>query len=528
MKLLEKIQFADLDNIPQLIKDFLAGSIEDFRSENFSLQNIEQKIQARKEYFSSEKRSVLSQIFEKQMRTVVLSEKQENHLNIIRDENTFTVTTGHQLNLFTGPVFFIYKILQTLKTSQFLKKKFPEYQFVPVFWMATEDHDFEEINHFKTFGRPYEINEKNGGAVGEISISDTDFIKNFESEFENSVFGTELILMMKEAYRTGNSLAEATRILVNRLFSEFGLLILDGNETDLKRLMISVFKKELNNNSLLRGSKKNVDFLIKNYGKAQVNPRGINLFYLSATRNRIEFDGEKFNIVDTDITFTKNEIEQELHSHPEKFSPNALMRPVYQETVLPNIMYIGGNAEIMYWLQLKDYFKSMQLPFPVLVPRNSMLWITEKTLNKIKKLELSARDFLNNFQKITDQKVLENQKILDNIQRLESLLVSSFSELKNVSELTEKSFGNLVKAEEIRQLKSFQRMKKRLLRAEKRKQHELVSRLQQVYLTVNPSGIWQERVLNFSVFYADEGRAWLETCLEEMDVLHPNLLVLVN
>src|SRR5690606_1412379 len=146
----------------------------------------------------------------------------------------------------------------------------------------------------------------------------------------------------------------------------------------LKRLMIPVFKEEFNNNSLLKESKKNVDFLIKNYGKAQVNPRGINIYDLTETRNRREFDGENFNIEDTDITFTKNEIEQELHSQPKKFRPNALMRPVYQETVLPNIMYIGGNAEIMYWLQLKDYFKSMQLPFPVLVPRNSMLWITEK------------------------------------------------------------------------------------------------------------------------------------------------------
>ncbi len=152
------------------------------------------------------------------MSGLTLSSKQKENIENLRLANTFTITTGHQLNLFSGPVFFVYKILQTIKTCTYLKEYFPDFNFVPVYWMASEDHDFAEINHFKTENNYYEINEKSGGPVGRIKINDTYFISEFEEEFKDSVFGTELILMLKEAYKIGNTLTQAIQILVNRLF----------------------------------------------------------------------------------------------------------------------------------------------------------------------------------------------------------------------------------------------------------------------------------------------------------------------
>ncbi len=525
MKTINKISFQNIESIPQLIKDFLNHDIEGFEEHTFSLEHFGKQIHRKQESFTEEQRHILTDALEKQLAHLNLSSKQKENLSHLRLSNTFTITTGHQLNLFSGPVFFVYKILQTIKTGSYLKQNFPDFNFVPVYWMASEDHDFAEINHFKTESGFYETNEKSGGAVGRITIIDTFFISEFEKEFKDYVFGTELILMLKEAYKPGNTLTEAIRILVNRLFSEFGLLILDGDSKDLKTQIKETFKDELLNFSLHENAQDQVNFLTEKYGKVQVNPREINLFYLSDTRDRIDFDGKKYILVDKNISFTEDEIINELNNHPERFSPNALMRPVYQETILPNLAYIGGNAEIMYWLELKDYFSKINVPFPVLIPRNSMLFLKEKTVGKIQRLDLKIEDFFRNFTAVTNNKILENNAVLEALEQKENLLTRQFSELKALAETTEKSFGNMVKAEEVRQLKSFKRMKKRLLHAEKIKRSELLERLENLFLEVNPSGNWQERVYNFSVFFADHGYSWLETCLEEMQIEESKLII---
>jgi len=525
LKTVNKIAFNDIESIPQLVKDFLNQEIEGFEKQTFSFDNFAQQIHQKQNSFDDTQREIIFKTFSDQLSHLTLSSKQKENIESLKSPDTFTITTGHQLNLFSGPIFFVYKILQTIKTCTHLKQKFPDFNFVPVYWMASEDHDFAEINHFKTENNFYEINEKSGGAVGRIKINDTFFISEFEKEFKDSIFGTELILMLKEAYKAGNTLTQAIQILVNRLFSEFGLLILDGDSKELKNQVKDIFKDELINFSLSKTSKEKVDFLTEKYGKVQVNPREINLFYLSETRDRIDFDGENYFVVDTDKKFTKEEIISELENSPEKFSPNALMRPVFQEKVLPNLAYIGGNAEIMYWLELKDYFTKINIPFPVLIPRNSMLFIKEKTLGKIEKLDLKIEDFFQNFTNITNAKILENNSILKSLDDQENSLLNNFSELKSLAETTEKSFGNMVKAEEIRQLKSFKRMRKRLLHAEKIKQKELLERLEKLFLNVHPAKTWQERIFNFSTFFADYGYDWLEACLEEMEVEQSKLII---
>lgn len=525
MKTVNKISFSDIESIPQLIKDFLNHQIEGFEGSTFSSDNFAEQIRLKQNSFKQSQREIISKAFTDQLSELQLSAKQKENIESLKSANTFTITTGHQLNLFSGPVFFVYKILQTIKTCTNLKEKFPDFNFVPVYWMASEDHDFAEINHFKTENNYYELNEKSGGAVGRIKINDTFFISEFEKEFKDSIFGTELILMLKEAYKAGNTLTGAIQIFVNRLFSEFGLLILDGDSRALKNQIKDIFKDELLHFSLHKTSKDKVDFLTEKYGKVQVNPREINLFYLRETRDRIDFDGENYIIVDTDKKFTKEEILEELENFPERFSPNALMRPVYQESILPNLAYIGGNAEIMYWLELKDYFSKITIPFPILIPRNSMLFIKEKTLGKIEKLDLKIEDFFQNFTQITNAKILDNNLVLESLNSQENEIANNFSQLKSLAETTEKSFGNMVKAEEVRQLRSFKRLKKRLLHAEKIKQNELLERLETLFLDVHPAKTWQERIFNFSVFFADFGYSWLETIAEEMEVEQSKLII---
>lgn len=525
MKKLTSVPFLQLESIPSLIKDFLAHKIPGYKHNVFSPENIAAAAEQKCNVYTAEQRETLCRALKAQYADLDLSEKQRENLSALAQLSTVTITTGHQLNLFSGPAFFIYKILQTIRTAEDLSKTFPERRFVPIFWMATEDHDFEEINHFQTAGHYYEINAKSGGAVGRIVIEDDYFISRFEDEFRDTLFGTELIQMLKRAYKKGNTLAQATRLLVQELFADYGLLALDGDDAMLKRSMHDIFKDELLNNSLEKTTRTQVEFLTANYGKVQVNPRDINLFYLSETRNRIERIAESYHIVDADKSFTEAEILEELQSHPERFSPNALLRPVYQEAVLPNVAYIGGNAEVMYWLELGEYFKHAQLPFPILIPRNSMLMLTKKTLGKAARLEVDVADLFRSFAAVSREKLMADNEIMPMLEQQENALKAQFSKLKEAAGLTDQTFGNLVEAEETRQLKSFGRMHKRLLRAEKRRQAEKLQRLEDLFLTVHPANVWQERTYNFSVFYAAWGREWLYNCYEAMETADAELII---
>ncbi len=525
MKKITSIPFTEIDSIPLLIKDFLKQEIPGFENTVFTLENSAKQFELKRNSFTSGQRTILTESIQNQYSGFDLKENQRKNLGLLSEENTFTVTTGHQLNLFSGPVFFIYKILQTIKTAKFLNQQFPENNVVPIFWLASEDHDFEEINHFKTETEFYEISAKSGGAVGRIKVEEDDFISHFEAEFKNAPFGEELISLVKKTYQKGNTLSEATKVLVQELFSDYGLLVLDGDDPALKAQMKAIFKEELLEQQLFKTTGETVQDLSDQYGKVQVNPREINLFYLSKTRNRIEFRQGLYRIVDTDISFSQKEILEELENHPEKFSPNALLRPVYQENILPNLAYIGGNAEIMYWLELKNYFQAIHVPFPLLIPRVSLLYLKEKTFVKIEKSALKISDFFGDFEALKNQEILEDHPVIALLGEQENRLSTQFEELIQAAAITEKTFGNLVDAEKTRQLKSFGRMRKRLLRAEKIKQNEKLNRLDNIYLKVHPGKKWQERTLNFSVFYSDFGAEWLQNCYEEISVDRSELII---
>ncbi|MDL1913549.1 MAG: bacillithiol biosynthesis cysteine-adding enzyme BshC [Bergeyella sp.] len=525
MKVDTRIPFGKIDRVPRLIKDFVEGKIEGFSHLIFNKKNILPALLRKEESFSHKTRTLLCRALEKQYRGYSLDSSQEENLELLRDAKTFTVVTGHQPNLFTGPVFFIYKILQTIKTADHLKKRYPDYSFVPVFWMATEDHDFEEINHFWTENHRYELGGASGGAVGKILVQEDYFISAFEKEFQDCIYGTELIEWMKEAYKKGNSLSEAIRKLTQRIFSRYGLLCLDGDDVLLKAEMKSVFRDEIFSCTLKKTTGNTREFIKKAYHKVQVQPREINLFYLTDTRDRIVFDGVQFSVLDKEIFFTQEEILEILEKHPEKFSPNVLMRPVFQESVLPNIAYVGGNAEIMYWLELKEYFAYLRLPFPLLIPRNSLLFLEEKTFKKIDKLHLRISDFFGNFADIITDILLENHPLKDEINDKKRLIRRAFEDLKTQAALTDITFRNLVEAEEKRQLKSFCKMQKRLLRAERIKQKELVERVENLFYAVHPKKNWQERSLNFSVFYSNYGTDWLAHVYRIIDVENSELAV---
>jgi len=466
-------------------------------------------------------RTVLVNSLNNQYKNTSVSKATQSNINSLSQENTFTITTGHQLNLFTGPLYFLYKIFSVINLSEELNKKHPSHHFVPVYWMATEDHDFEEINYFNLFGKKMKWKRESSGAVGELKTEGLeDVLSQIKSELGENENAQKLITLFSEAYTKHNNLSDATRYLANELFSSYGLVIIDGNDKDLKKQFIPFAEKELTKNVSFQKVETTTKRLEEIGFKKQVHPREINLFYLTkGLRERIIVEDEVFKINNTNITFSKEEILKELHKYPECFSPNALLRPLYQEIVLPNLCYVGGGGELAYWFQLKDYFESVDVTFPILLLRNSVLLVPKKLSKKLSKLnETVASLFLSSYdleKKHTHQ--LSDVHIDFSPQR--EHLKKQFKDLYKVAERTDKSFLGAIAAQEKKQLNGLDKLEKRLLKAEKRKLADQLNRLTNIQSQLFPNESLQERTLNFSEFYLEFGEELFQSLKENLDPL---------
>ena len=525
----DHIRFHNTGYFSKLMCDYLDGNqeLEVFYNRYPKLENFKSQVEEKRASFNSTSRITLASALSKQYKNIDTSELTLQNIESLKSENTFTITTGHQLNLFTGPLYFLYKIVSTINLSKELKKKYPDCNFIPVYWMATEDHDFDEINYFNFKGKKVQWNRESSGAVGELSTEGLKDVFNAFSEELGQTHNAEVLrALFSKAYLENDNLATATLFLANELFKDFGLVIVDANVADLKREFIPIIKDEL----LEQTSFKLVTQTNKTLSEAyniQVNPREINLFYLDKNiRERIVFEDDFYKVLNTAILWSKSEIQKVLLEHPERFSPNVVMRPLYQEVILPNLCYIGGGGEIAYWFQLKRYFNKVNIPFPVLLLRNSVLIQTESEYNKLQQLNISKEEIFLKRDNYINKKVREISNIEINFSSQKEHLEKQFEELYRLAEQTDKSFIGAVKAQETKQLKGLDRLEKRLLKAQKKVLSDEVLRMTELQNKLFPNASLQERNTNFSEFYLEYGKSLIPNLLENLEPLKGEFTIL--
>ena len=530
------ISFPETNYFSKLICDYLdeKEELKPFYNRFPHLENFKEQLLEKQTSFSQENRAVLKSILQEQYLGLETSSETAANISALEDFNTFTVVTGHQLNLFTGPLYFLYKIISTINLCSRLKEEYPTYTFVPVYWMASEDHDFEEINFFNFNGKKFQWQGpgtmEQGGAVGTYQTQGLDSVLElFSSELGKGKHAQTLVNLFRKAYVEHDDLTGATRYLANALFSEQGLVILDAADQKLKRLFIPQMKQELFESTSQRKVEKTISKLneIDHSYKIQVNPRDINLFYLSkGSRERIIATDEGYGVNNTDVSWSKQELEEHLSEFPERFSPNVMTRPLYQEVILPNLCYIGGGGELAYWLELKGFFDSQNIPFPMLLLRNSALIISEKQSNKLEKLNIRTKQLFLDSNSFINSKVREISNIDIDFSTQRKHITEQFKDMYQIAEQTDKSFLGAVKAQELKQLKGLDHLEKRLLKAQKKKLCDQVSRLVVLQNELFPNGNLQERTDNFANIYAHYGPLFIDRLFEELDPLHPEFVVI--
>jgi len=490
------------------------------------------QIEEKSKSFSKDQRGVLHRSITRQYENINTSQDTRSNIELLKEKNTFTIVTGHQLNLFTGPLYFLYKIISTINLAKELKSEFPDSNFVPIYWMATEDHDFDEINYFNFKGLKFQWNKNASGAVGHLS---TEGLEEIFTLFGNSIGDSnnaeDLKHLFKEAYLKHDNLTDATRFLANEIFKDYGLVILDGDDRDLKRMLVPYIKKDVFEQTAFDEVSATIGKMqkISSDYPVQVNPREINYFYLKdGIRERIIESKGNYVVNDTAISFSKEELIHEMESSPERFSPNVIARPLYQEVILPNLCYIGGGGEIAYWLELKAAFEAMNVPFPILLVRNSALLITEKQAEKLERMNLSISDLFLKQNNLINKKIREISNIDIDFTPQKKLLVGQFKAMYEIAEQTDKSFLGAVKAQEVKQKRGLDALEKRLLKAQKKKLKNQVVRLTEIQNELFPMQSLQERNLNFAEFYLEYGKELLPMLFDALKPLELNFTVITQ
>ena len=482
------------------------------------MEGVKAAIEERKKF--PQQRAVLVSGLQQQYGLVSSSAAVQQNIALLDDENTFSITTAHQPVIFTGTLYFIYKILHVIKLAASLKEQLPQYNFVPVFYMGSEDADLDELGSIWLNSEKLTWDTKQTGAVGRMHTNGLEkIIARIEGELSVQPYGKELVQLLKDCYFNSADIQTATFKLIDTLFNRYGLVVLIPDNAGFKKLLSSIFEDDLFHQTASGIATETIAALSAHY-KVQATPRAINLFYLKDDiRERIEQEGEEWRVVGRDIRFTKETLLQELHAHPERFSPNVILRGIFQETVLPNILFVGGGGELAYWLELKNIFEHYKVPYPVLVLRNSFLVIEKRWKEKIKRLGFSAFDFFKPEQELLTRLVMENKTGALKLEAELEAVKDFYGQLKIKAGQIDTTLEQHIEALRAKATRPLYELEKKMLRAEKRKYKDQLHQIHTVKAALFPLNSLQERIENFMPYYAKWGNHFI-------DMLYTNSLTL--
>ena len=515
----EKIDLDKTDFFSDSFLEYVAASeqLSPFYTATPTIDHFEQVIKNRN--FPKKNREVLVDVLNTQYQGLATSPKVQSNIDALRNEKTFTITTGHQLNIFTGPLYFIYKIVTVINAAKELKHKYPQNEFIPVYWMASEDHDFEEISYFFLNGQKRTWKTEQSGAVGHFDPKE---LKSLLADLPEDIF------LFEKAYLENDTLANAARQYVNDLFGEQGLVVIDADNAQLKAEFSEVITSDLTDQNPKELVDRQSDKLSSLGFKIQVNCRKCNFFYLhNGIRARIEKNGDGFHVVDTELKFSESELLALVESNPERFSPNVILRPLYQEHILPNLAYIGGPSELVYWLQLKLMFESFDIPFPILMPRNFGTFIPKYLMRTWDKTKLPIQNLFDPTHKLEKLWLAENGEKELLFEDESKAVGQEFDTLIEKANEVDTTLTQHLEALKTQTLSKIQKAEGKLIRAEKRNHEDTMRQIHNVKGFLFPNGSLQERRDNFLSFY-QQNPAFIDQLLHAFDPFDYRMHVLTD
>ena len=460
-----------------------------------SITELHKQAAFKKEVYSPETRKNLLETWNRQIGAYASGSQLEN-LKLLENENTFTFTTGHQLTLFGGPLYLVYKVLHVVRLAEEFNTSQKEFKAVPVFWMASEDHDFDEVKSTHLFNQKLSWNSDQTGPVGRFNMTDFNEVhETFKAFFDGKENEISELLSISEKDNYAFYLQE----FLSKLFADFGVLVLQPDSRDLKRGFIPVILREISKPSAHHAVlDTNKDIEAAGY-KPQAQARDCNLFYLK--------DGERLRIepvqnglaIDGKV-FSEAELTALVHAEPENFSPNVILRPVYQETILPNLVYVGGGGEMAYWIQLKGVFDVHQTLFPLIQQRVSIQLLDGTMKKRMDKLSWPLERFFQSKDELKKLFLAENEGDDLNLSALFDSFNALRSEMIEKAKSIEATLESFAEAEAVRMKKQLEGFEQRLVKQLKQRHEQTLQSIDFISERIIPENSLQERYFHWLQF----------------------------
>lgn len=485
--------------VPQLAKTDLAYATGDDQLTPFYKYDLKQDvfhdiIQDKAQ--NNIPRSTLADVLQQQYRNFPNKELALESIELLCDSSTYTVCTAHQPCLFLGPLYVVYKAITTINLAEAAQGIVgPHKKIIPIFVLGSEDHDIEEVNHVHLFGKTVTWNPGIKGPVGRISTETMkDVLKEMDSILGPTEYARQLSALFTKVYTEYPTFASATQALLHELFGSLGLLVIDMDQPELKRCFLPIMEQELKEQKAFELVSNTAGQLQDLGYKVQAAPREINLFYFTGEgRERIVKEGSLFKVLHTDLVFSESEIIAHLHQYPERFSPNVVLRPLYQETILPNLAYVGGGGELAYWLERKSLFEHYGLNYPLLVRRNSVLWIDRDASKKLERFGFTVEQFFSDTESLLKLYVEENASadvdLGPEVRQVERLVTKLAEKAAAIDPTLEKA----ALADGVKMKDMVAHWQSKLLRAEKQKHEISLNQIRTLKEKLFPSNGLQER-----------------------------------
>jgi bacillithiol biosynthesis cysteine-adding enzyme BshC len=523
------VPYKETGYFSKLVNDYLGGHNDTVPFYDFApdADGINKAIAARERFPVN--REVLVKAVSARYAGLNVHEKTLANIALLKDASTYTVCTAHQPNLLTGYLYFVYKILHAIRLAEELTVLHPGKHFVPVYYMGSEDNDIDELGTFK-FREAHFVWDGSGqeGAVGRMDTAGLkpllhDLFRQFGPPGKDC---DDLQGIIHEAYLKHKTVGEATLYLVNELFGRFGLVVVNPDDALLKACFVPVMEDELLHQHAYPIISEQIAKLGAHY-KIQAQPRPINLFYLNTqVRERIEKNGDKWVVLNTDIEWTQEALLTELHAHPERFSPNVMLRGLFQETILPNVVFIGGGAEVAYWLQFKTLFAHYGVFYPNIQLRQSVMWMDKAAAVLKEGLGYDSQMIFKPEQVLIQMYVDANSTSDWHTTNETAAIENIFAALKQKAMTTDVTLGPAAEAVLTRMRKQLHNLEAKMLRAEKKKMAVQLERISRLKRQLFPGNGLQERVDNFAEYYLDNGPAFFDVIVAGIRPLDNQFLII--
>jgi len=454
----------------------------------------------------------------------VISEAVKDNLEALSSPDSRTITTGQQLHPATGPLYVVFKILSTLNLCKQLNAVQQQHRFIPVFWLASEDHDLQEVRELQVAGKTYTWLTEQSGPTGRISCKGLpEMLEQLKTDLGARPGIDKLLADVFNAYKSEYTLSLATRKLIHEWFGKAGLLMIDPDAAALKRSFIPVMQRDITRQEAPQAAKR-LEEELSTHGSLPLSIRSVNLFYLGEQfRLRIDTIPGGFRTPDERFNWTPEQLSAEIEAFPQRFSPNVVLRPLYQQSILPNVAYIGGPAEVVYWLQLRGVFQLHDIPFPVLLPRAHAVLVDNNLYEKFRRMGFAGKDWLEKPDELIARWMNARGITTEVFDQARKQTTLEMDALTGFMEATDKTLGDAGRAEKVRMLQAIDKLEEKWKKSQKRSEDQSVQVIRKVRDRIFPNGTLQERHDNILGFIGSGDLQHPMDLLEHMDPLKKSL-----